>query len=118
MIKLRLLETLTGEDGTQTSTIMSGQILWDSDMTEMTGGKRMHLTHNGVEDQGLGPDQLRIATEASFLLANAVSVTRLDNTRVTNALTARTLSVQFAGKRDIAGRLVPKGDRLKKLTKR
>ena len=78
----------------------------------------MHLTHNGVEDQGLGPDQLRIATGAGFLLANAVSVTRLDNTQVTNALTSRTLNVQFAGKRDIAGRLVPKEDRLKKLTKR
>ena len=118
MIELRLLETMTGEDGTRKSTIISGQILWDLDMTKMNGTERMHLTHNGVEDQGLGPDQLRPATEASFLMANAVSVTRLDNTRVSNALTSRTLNVQFAGKRAISGRPVPKEDRLKKRTKR
>ena len=117
MSRPHLLETRVGEDGTQLTTIMSDQRLWDPEEAETNFGGRMHLT-TGTGNQILGPDQFQLSIEAHFLLGNVVSVTRLINTRAPNVLTGETPDVQFAERRGILERLVPNEERSKRRTKK
>ena len=112
-----LLETRVGEDGTQLTTIMSDQRLWDPEEAETNGGGRMHLT-TGTGNQSLGSDQFRLSIGVRFLLGNAVSVTRLTNTRASNALAKEIRCVQFVEKRGIAERLVLNEGRAKRRIKK